>query len=764
MGVAHLNKRLYFCGVKRLLTILALMVCGAAVAEEPIDSLHHDFERVEITASLKNDTRRSKPISSTTISMADIERHNISSIKDISLIAPNFYQPDYGSSITSSIYIRGFGSRIDQPVLGLTIDDVAVMNKNSYDFDLLDIRRIELLRGPQGTLHGRNTSGGVMNITTLSPLDWQGFRGMAEYSSSKSYRASAAYYARPTDRFGVSLSAAFNHAGGYFRNTYTDEMCDRGNSASARLRLQWMLANGVSLDNILTAGYTNEGGYAYHPYNPTTGTCGPIAYNDPSGYERLNINDGFIVRWANDDIAIQSTTSLQYLDDCMTLDQDFSPKSMFTLQQRQSEISLTEDLVIRNANKLSRWQWLCGAFGFAKWLDMSSPVHFKADGVDELILNNINKGIHTQFPNNSILFGVDNFVIASDFYIPTYGAALYHQSDIKLGRWNITAGLRIDVEHTSMGYHSHATIPYRFDLTMAEYRDLYTEFRGRENQLFFEILPKLSAEYNTRIGNIYATITRGYKSGGFNTQIFSDILQSKMMNAMMDDLGVELDSAVGATTYDTAEATRYKPETSWNFEIGTHLSPIVGLHIDGAIYWIECFDQQVTVLPKGNSTGRMMSNAVRARSYGAELSIKYGYKGFSISGDYGYTNARFREYNDGIGDYAGKHLPYAPEHTAAIVASYSWWFDHPTFHQLTLAADWRGTGSIYWNEANTLRQPFYSLFGTQLSMRMNRVQLTLWVRNLTNTDYDVFYFKSVGKEFFSKGAPIHAGIKLNLTL
>ena len=265
-------------------------------------------------------------------------------------------------------------------------------------------------------------------------------------------------------------------------------------------------------------------------------------------------------------------------------------------------------------------------------------------------------------------------------------------------------------------------------------------------------------------GSIYATITRGYKSGGYNTQIFSDILQSKMMNDMMADLGVELDSAVGTTTYDSATATEYKPETSWNFELGTHLSPLPGLSFDASLFWIECFNQQVTVLPKGNSTGRMMSNAARARSFGAELTATYSYKGFSLRADYGYTNARFRDYDDGTTNYAGNRLPYAPANTLSLTAAYNWTIDNPTLRSITLSADWRASGAIYWNEANTLRQPIYSTLGAQLTLRLKELTITLWGRNLTNTDYDVFYFKSVGKEFFSKGAPIHGGIRLNINL
>jgi outer membrane receptor protein involved in Fe transport len=98
------------------------------------------------------------------------------------------------------------------------------------------------------------------------------------------------------------------------------------------------------------------------------------------------------------------------------------------------------------------------------------------------------------------------------------------------------------------------------------------------------------------------------------------------------------------------------------------------------------------------------------------------------------------------------------------MASYLWWFNHPVVQSLTLSADWRGTGSIYWNEANTRHQPFYSMLGAQATLRINNIELTIWGRNLTNTEYDVFYFKSVGEEFFSKGTPIHGGIKLNITL
>ena len=760
--------------MKRLFALTYVLLLPFLVVAQDINTLYKDIEEVEITASLKHDDYRRAPISSTTMTMLRLEERGVTSAKELSLLSPNFYQPDYGSSITSSIYVRGFGSRIDQPVLGMIIDDVPVMNKNAFDFDFYDIRRIELLRGPQGTLYGRNTSGGVMHLTTLSPLTWQGFRGVVEYSTPASYRVSGAYYTMPTDNFGISLAAGYNRYSGHYLNTYTGDICDDGNSASARLRLQWL--SGVwSFDNTLSVGYTNEGGYAYHQYNSENNSYNPVCYNDPSGYERLTINEGFVAKYSGHKIKLSSVTSYQYLDDCMTLDQDFSTRSMFTMQQMQREHSITEDIVIRNTtNANTQWQWLTGLFMFAKWLDMSSPVTFKQDGINELILNNINNGLHSVFPDNNMIFGVDNFVIASDFDIPTYGAALYHQSEWHLGRWKLIAGLRFDWEYATMDYNSNATIPYMFDLTMSDYKELRTEFTGRESQMFFKVLPKIAAQYNLQNGSIYATVTRGYKAGGFNIQIFSDILQNKVKSALMNDAM----SAMGrpstgeeSSPYDAASVTTYDPEYSWNYELGGHLQFADGrVGVDFAAFWIECRDQQLTVFPEGTTTGRMMSNAGHSRSRGVELSATWDVLKLSnlshlrLMANYGYTNAKFMEFIDGLKDYAGKHLPYAPQHTASLGAAYNMWIGGRVLDEVVFNASMQGAGKIYWNEENTLSQNFYSQLNASVELRKGDFSLSLWGRNLTNTDFYTFYFKSMNRNFYNHGKPIRIGATLSFAM
>ena len=115
---------------------------------EQLDSVM--LSGVDVVASIKyGDDIEKGAYSSTSVGRVEIENRHISSVKELTAIAPNFYQPDYGSRMTSSIYVRGFGSRIDQPVVGLTVDEVPVMNKNNYDAELFDISNVQIVRGAQ---------------------------------------------------------------------------------------------------------------------------------------------------------------------------------------------------------------------------------------------------------------------------------------------------------------------------------------------------------------------------------------------------------------------------------------------------------------------------------------------------------------------------------------------------------------------------------------------------------------------------------------
>ena len=116
-----------------------------------------DLEDVVVIATPKEQGKlRQLPAAVTMLGQQDMQRHGITSLKGTSTVVPNLFIPDYGSRLTSAVYIRGVGSRINTPAVGLYVDNVPYLDKSAFDFPYYDIERIDVLRGPQGTLYGRN--------------------------------------------------------------------------------------------------------------------------------------------------------------------------------------------------------------------------------------------------------------------------------------------------------------------------------------------------------------------------------------------------------------------------------------------------------------------------------------------------------------------------------------------------------------------------------------------------------------------------------
>lgn len=719
---------------------------------EPVDSV---LPSVDIVSSVKISDGDAGEYSSTSLRRAELENRHLTSVKELSALAPNFYQPDYGSRMTSSIYVRGFGSRIDQPVVGMNIDGVPVMNKNSYDFELFDIDRVQVMRGAQSMLFGRNTSGGAINLYTMSPLDFQGKRLTLEYGSANNIRVKASHYAKKGGTFGWSVGVIYNHSDGFFENTELGKNCDGGDNAALRLRTQWLPSDAWSIDNTVSAGYTSEGGWAYGNYNPETGEVAPVAYNDECSYKRFNISDGLVVKRYLDRVTLSSTTGYQYVDDRMELDNDFLPLDYFSMGQYQKEHSLTQEFVVK-ADDLGIFNLLGGVSGFFKYNNMSAPVRFKQYGIDNLILKNANEEYYYHLVGDRELsFKENNFVIHDDFTIPAFGFATFVQGGLSYGGLEVKVGLRMDYEYSSMSYDSRSTVHYSTYKDMRDSNELNTVFCGVRAVSALELLPSLAVSYGGGWGKVYASARKGFKAGGFNTQLFSDILQSKMIGEL-----------IGNDQKVDASSTVYRPEENWTYELGTHLSPLAGgnLDISASLFYIDCRNQQLTVFPQGMGTGRMMSNAGRSFSAGAELGVRYVVGPVTLDAGFGYAYARFLEYNRGDIDLAGKILPYAPRETVSANIAYRLPVPHSFANIFVLNVGWNGVGRIYWNEENTLSQPFYGLLSASLVWERGHFGASLWGKNLLNEKYNTFYFRSIGNDFFAQGKPLHFGASFHVNL
>ena len=691
---------------------------------------------------------------STVLDRREVERNGIVTVRGVSNLVPNFFLPEYGSRMTSTIYVRGLGARIDQPSMGLNIDNVPVMCKENYDFDIADIARVEMLRGPQSTLYGRNTMGGLMNVYTLSPMQWQGTRIIAEMASHMTVKVGASHYARINDKLGIAGGIYYTTTSGQYTNQYNGKKCDWERQGTGRLKLVWQPSSSLMLSNTLSASISRQGGYPYEWVE-----TGQIAYDDTCFYRRTSIMDGLTITKHFDHWSLSSITSYQYLDDNMTLDNDFTPLPYFTLTQARREHAVTQDVVARGDDSRA-YKWLVGAFGFYRRYKMDAPVTFKDTGIARLIEDHIN-GVNPYYP---VVWNERSFVLGSRFTNPTWGVALYHQSSYDWKRFTFTAGLRLDYEHTSLNHHSKTHTGYRvIDAATGEIfhsNNIDIDDGGSLSKHFTELLPKFSITYHLPTAgesSIYASVSKGYKAGGFNTQMFSDVLQQRLMGIM----------GIGAA-YDINDIVGYKPEKAWNYEIGGHFeSANRRVRGDLALFYINCSDRQMTIFPDGTTTGRIMTNAGKTRSVGAEASLGVNFTdnlGMNLS--YGYCDARFVRYNDGKADYKDKHVPYCPQHTLFAQAFYTYNFKGGSdwAQSITLDASLKGTGEIYWNEANTQRQPFYALLGSSITLAGKHYSLQLWGQNLTGTCYNTFYFVSISHEFLQRGRSRMLGATLRINI
>lgn len=731
--------------------MLFLCVVGATVCmTAQTDSIRapHRLREVEVLGLKQMPSADILPV--TKLGRAEITRLGIETVRDVSDIVPNLFSPSYGSRMTSSIYMRGLGSRIDQAVVGLTVDGVPFLNKDAYDFDIPDMSYFEVHRGAQSVLNGRNAMAGQINIYTLSPRDVQGWRFMAEYGRGNQAKVSASGYFKLNPKLFTSLSAYYGHTDGFWRNDHNGKLTGNENNGSVRWKTVWAPNRALSLTNTAAFSISRQSGYPYASYESDK-----ISYNDTCFYRRNAFSDGITLAWAGKRVVVTSLTSVQYLDDNLTLDQDFTSADYFTLTQARKEWTVTEDLFTKGSR--GSYQWMGGVTGYYRGSHMKAPVTFYDTGIRELIEKNRNE----YNPDYPISWDARQFPLNCDFRNPSGGFALYHQSVYNLGSWTFEAGIRWDIEQVSCTYNNIADATYTIwhlmpdgDREVFSNRQLSIHDNGKLSQTFNEILPKAVVGYNFSWGRAYASFTKGYKSGGFNCQMFSDVLQQQVMSTM----GVSM-------LYEVEDIIAYKPETSWNYELGISASLFdKKLTGDAVAFYIDCRNQQLTMFPPGTITGRIMTNAGRTRSAGAELSVRFEpNSSWRVSATYGYTNAKFVKYDNGRQDFKGNRVPYVPENTVfgSVVWNTPW---HPGGMSTEVNATVRCAGDIMWNEENTVAQRFYALPGISFILRASKWSLKLWGENLTNTRYNTFYFLSMGNEFVQRGNPITFGATFRLHL
>lgn len=758
-------------------TITAVGVCAAdkgtalsrldASAEDTgLDSLHRiETEEVVIRSSSKetNDLW-SVPEAVSLITPAKIGNRQIESVKDLSAFVPNLFIPDYGSKMTTPVYLRGVGARSSGQSVAMYVDNIPYMDKSTFDFEFMDIQRIEVLRGPQGTLYGRNAMGGIINIYTLSPFEYQGHKLSVGGGNYGNWNVKISKLAKLSERVGLSVGAYYEREGGYFKNEYTDQKVDDGQSAGGRLKLEWQINPRLKAMLASSFDFTDQGAFAYGLYDKQTRKINPVDYNDRGSYLRRMSNNSVRFEYRTDKILLTSNTGYQWLNDDMWMDQDFTRESIFTINQRQRQNSVNQEIAIRSV-KNQNYQWSVGAFGFYNHLttggDVTLKSQFFSDFLNGMLPPSVPIGISAPDTPNP-----------GTYRTPNVGAAIFHQStfnDLLTDGLSLTLGLRLDYESQQLRYDTYMNLKGQLTAPMIPRPipfDIPAAFKGTLKQDYWQYLPKVSLKYECTPNIMtYATVAKGYKAGGYNIQMFSQVAQDSIKLALMDQFRPGAGS--GGADGDLGSVLAYKPEQTWNYELGTRGSFWDGLlNAEVALFMMNIKDVQLTQFVDGGS-GRILTNAGKGRSYGVEVSLGLRpVTGLNFDVNYGFTHATFREYDGGTNsagetiDYKGKFIPYVPQHTFSVGAAYSLNLPGRWVNQMTFAAQYTGAGRIYWNEANDVQQPFYGLLNAKVSLRHDFVRLELWARNILNTNYGAFYFESFGNSFIQRGKPFTCGANL----
>lgn len=756
-----------------------------------------DIDEVVVISQPKEIYRlRQQSLSSTSLGSFQMQKLGASDLRQLALYIPNFVMPQYGSRLSSSIYVRGIGSRVNNPAVGIYLDDIPVMSKAAFNLHDYQLSRVDVLRGPQGTLYGQNSEGGLVRMYSRNPFEYEGTDVKLGCGSRSFRQVEAAHYQKWGERMAFSVAGFYEGENGFFRNAFTRERADLSNEAGGKMLLKFKINHGWCADLLANYQYVDQNAFPYGRLDLETGKAERPASTFTGKYRRNTLMSGLKIQHLGRFFNFSSTTSYQYLEDRMLMDQDYLPTDYMSILQKQLQNSLTQELTFNSCRPVGGfWNWTNGVFFSYQWLRTKAPVFFN-EGLVKPIGTAIQAQMYQAILNSMVQQGMSEAAAANaiekagglnmdvemgapgEYHTPQWNLGFFHESNFEVTpSLTITAGLRYDFMHTAIHYDSQAFMEMTaYVMGRKANNTLRSVLDGKAYENFHQVLPKLGVNFkiDSNHSNVYATVSKGYRAGGYNIQMFSDILQAELNQNRQQAMRGDYD--VPHTEEDYAKVNQtitYKPETSWNYEVGMHLNLFESmLHFDFAAFYMKVRNQQLSVMAGNYGFGRMMVNAGKSHSCGVEAALR----GQALSGNldwmvnYGYTRAIFDEYVDGEGEeavsYKYKRVPYVPMHTLSGMADYRIGVASGSLRSITLGGNANMQGKIYWDNANSYAQKFYVVLGAHADADFGKVQLGIWAKNLTNTNYNTFAVDNAAtgrKEYFAqRGNPFQCGAELRV--
>lgn len=655
------------------------------------------LDEVTVSAQKTEENARNVPASISVFSGTAVSDYRIQTTRDLSALVPNLYSsnPGDGRNITS---IRGVTTTSYDPAVATYIDGVNQFGLDTYISTLLDVDRIEVLRGPQGTLYGRNAMGGVINIVTKQPGNYMsGFAGIDIGNQGQKRYSMAIRIPLLKNKLFLSSAGLYNKQNGFYTNEYNGKKFDQLHGYLGSYNLKFLASSRFVLSlNVKHQENRNNGAF------PLAGSVAealakPFTVNQNATAEMVDnlFNASLVANYTGEDFnfTAQSAYQANYRYYKQGIDGDFSPLdgaavlNNYGRDWNRVQVYSQELRFSSPASNASKFKWLGGLYGFYQKNPIKQGTYFGADAA---------------------ALGAEPFTTAVNINdskaagIAAFGQVSYQLMD----QLEITAGLRYDQEHKETRASGQYLIPDMASLT--------TQSDTLAKANFHAITPKLSLRYSINTNHtIYASYNRGFRAGGI-TQLASDP-SVKPLDA-------------------------YKPEYSSNLEAGSkNVWFDQRLSASLALFYINITDAQIPVLilPDALTTTR---NAGKLRSKGMEIEFSgKPVKGLSVDYNFGYTHATYKALDLSQGgemvDLSGNKQIYTPEMTSMLALQYSYGLDHQEKKHLIARGEWLYTGKQYYDLGNQIEQKGYPVYHAKLGLSAQKYELFIWGRNVFNKTY-----------------------------
>jgi iron complex outermembrane recepter protein len=658
------------------------------------------------------------PVSVTAIRGQTLSNAGITVIREAAIYAPNTYFTDFTARKLSNPRFRGIGSSPNNPSITAYLDGVPQLNANSSSLDLIDVEQVEFVRGPQSALFGRNTLGGVINISSARPSlsDWRA--AVSVPVSNFDARDLGASVSGPlaSGRIGVGLSFKYGQRDGYTINTVTGRDLDSRKAFLGKAQLLWTPSATWETRVIVTGERARDGDYALSDLAGLRTDPFRTARDFEGHTDRDITATTVLVRRAGARVNLTTTTGLVRWKTVDATDLDYSPLPLARRDNSEKSLQFTQEVRLASAADAPvrlpaslplRWQ--AGVFLFTQ--------NYEQDA-----FNTLGPFVLSPF----VPFAVEQHSPQSA--LDDFGVGVYGQGTVTVGnRVDLTAGARVDRETKDAKLMTFFSLP-----GIAPPTDLTAE------KSFSNVSPQFSAVVRLQPGRmLYGSVGRGFKAGGFNAA-----------------------SPVGSEAYGV--------ERTWNVEGGLKTTWAGGrVTANVAVFRIDWDDLQVDLPDPAVPAQFYVANVGGAASSGVEVEVNArAAPGVELFTAIGTTHARYKAGSVSSGvNIAGNTVQNTPDYTATFgtQVSHQWRPNATVYGRAEVAL----YGGFQYDSLNLAQQDRYSLTNLRAGVRSRGVFAEAWVRNAFDTHYVpvAFAFGALAPSGFlgESGAPRTFGVSAGVS-